>query len=693
MEHGWDRTTLYAALLLAAAVFATFGGSLGNAFVYDDRTIIQQNPALDTLDPREHLSLAYWSQFESDYEYYRPVTSYSLALDRALLGSGPRGFHFTNLLLHLLSSLLLFQILRGLGGLQVAGVGAGLFALHPVQTEAVVWASGRTDLLATLLVLLALLLHARAPERPTVGTLPRFVAPLLAMGAALLAKESAITLPAVLIGYEVAVCLSRKETGRAILGHLGRRFRILGPLYLLLMLGYLLLRLQIVGQLAGGLEAGEELWKNPLLTAPLASRWLTAVNIGARYLGLVVFPRDLSVDYFHDVVPLIDSPASGAFVASLLVVTVFAALSLFLARRHPSACFGLLAGAGAYALVSHVVFAAPIVMAERALYQPMVGVCSIMAVGIVAGVTRWAGARRERIAVFAVAAVLLVACGAGSSMRTRDWRNERTLFLATTEDAPASALGWNNLGAVQIAEGDVEGAMRSFGRAAEIAPRYLRARLNEARTLRRGADLDGAESRLRGMVADFPDDGEAIWLELAQLLARKADRLVQAGSEEEARSLREEAAQRAESFGTDATDPDVKGSFLQLAGRLSIALGRRGVGGRLLSEAALAVEPPDSPPASASIRQVVFTAAGQFRWNAGEGVEASRLWDKAAAAAIEADQPHEAARLFLRSGEALRLAGALPDARQRFVEARTLAEGDATLTKLARVALARVPGP
>ena len=230
----------------------------------------------------------------------------------------------------------------------------------------------------------------------------------------------------------------------------------------------------------------------------------------------------------------------------------------------------------------------------------------------------------------------------------------------------------------------------SFGRAAEIAPRYLRARLNEARTLRRSADLDGAETRLRGMLGDFPDDGEAIWLELAQLLARKSDLLARAGSEGEARRLREEAARQAESFGANATDPDVKGSFLQLAGRLSIALGRQGRGGRLLAEAARAVEPTDGPPASAPIRLVVFTAAGQFRWSAGEAVEASRLWDRASTAAIELGQLHEAARILLRSGEALRQAGALPDARQRFVEAARLAAGDAKLTELASEALSSV---
>ena len=170
------------------------------------------------------------------------MTSYTLALDRALQGSGPRGFHLTNLLLHLLSSLLLFQVLRRLGSLPLAGLASRVCsALHPVQTEAVVWASGRTDLLATLLVLLTLA-ASRSARRTgrRAGTLLRFARASARRESARFCQRSPQSpFPAVLLGYEVAgLSLQETKAGRGTLEHLWRRFQNpRAALYLLLIRG------------------------------------------------------------------------------------------------------------------------------------------------------------------------------------------------------------------------------------------------------------------------------------------------------------------------------------------------------------------------------------------------------------------------------------------------------------------------
>ena len=217
--------------LLALLVLGAFVGVFANGFVFDDREIVQNNPVLETLDPGDHLGRAFWSRESLHYRYYRPLTSWTLALNHALHGEFAPGYHAANLLVHFGSAALLFLLLRGLGGPLFAFAAAGLFAVHPVQTEAVVWVVGRADLLATLFLLAALRLHARLPDRPVARDLGRAGLAALALGAALLSKEAALTFPALLIAYESALALRREGSLRERLQPAVRRLMLVAPIY------------------------------------------------------------------------------------------------------------------------------------------------------------------------------------------------------------------------------------------------------------------------------------------------------------------------------------------------------------------------------------------------------------------------------------------------------------------------------
>jgi protein O-mannosyl-transferase len=146
-------------------VLASYLPVLGAPFVWDDQHLIERTPLVQTLQPLpEYFKQGFWQgdDLAQGRIYYRPLTVLSLALDRALHGNSPAGFHLTNLLVHLSSSALLFWLLRARGsGGAVAALGTALWALHPRLTEAVAWVSGRTDVLATFFVLCALLSQNR----------------------------------------------------------------------------------------------------------------------------------------------------------------------------------------------------------------------------------------------------------------------------------------------------------------------------------------------------------------------------------------------------------------------------------------------------------------------------------------------------------------------------------------------------
>lgn len=142
---------------------------------------------------------AWWTPPGLAVEYFRPLVVLSFAIDRILYGLHPSGYHFTNLLMHAASTLLVWAIARIVLGAGVrAWASAALFAVHPCHVQSVAWISGRTDVLASTLYAGAFLLYlqSRSPGRGSGG---RLSLSMLLFTLALLAKEMAVTLPVVIL--------------------------------------------------------------------------------------------------------------------------------------------------------------------------------------------------------------------------------------------------------------------------------------------------------------------------------------------------------------------------------------------------------------------------------------------------------------------------------------------------------------
>jgi hypothetical protein len=142
---------------------------------------------------------AWWTPKGLTVEYFRPLVVFLFAGDRLLYGLHAAGYHLTNLFLHVGATLLVWAIARrtvgpGFG----AWAAAALFAIHPCHAGAVDWISGRTDVLAATLYAGAFLVYLES--RPLRGASAALVAlSLFLFSLALLSKEMAITLPAVLL--------------------------------------------------------------------------------------------------------------------------------------------------------------------------------------------------------------------------------------------------------------------------------------------------------------------------------------------------------------------------------------------------------------------------------------------------------------------------------------------------------------
>jgi tetratricopeptide (TPR) repeat protein len=200
-----DRAPRPGLLLLLAltVVLVAYSNAMGGDFVWDDLPLIADQHRVHELRPlHEYFSTVFWEKsasYDSNPVYYRPVVTISYALDWARGGGRPDAFHLTNVLLHLAACALLFGVARRFGAAPIpAAIGAALFGSLPRLTESVAWVSGRTDVLAAVFALAALLIHTAENARSV-----RRVAAAALLFLALASKEVAIAALAALITLEL----------------------------------------------------------------------------------------------------------------------------------------------------------------------------------------------------------------------------------------------------------------------------------------------------------------------------------------------------------------------------------------------------------------------------------------------------------------------------------------------------------
>jgi hypothetical protein len=184
-------------LALAGCIFAVFSPALENGFFWDDFTFARPVGLSEWLFTF-HGS---WNWTGIGNDYYRPLIVTLFQIDYLAYGFQPVGYHLTNLLLHILNAYLVACILSGWVRRRWGLAGAILFALHPMSATGMAWISQRTDVLSTTFYLLAFLAAGRYLESTSRRDLIYVGA---AYAAALASKETAITFPAVALGYALA---------------------------------------------------------------------------------------------------------------------------------------------------------------------------------------------------------------------------------------------------------------------------------------------------------------------------------------------------------------------------------------------------------------------------------------------------------------------------------------------------------
>ncbi len=453
------RWLAFAGLVLAA--WLAYRACLEAPFIFDDRPAIERNASL------RHFSTALRPPATAAGAAGRPLVNLSLALDYWFHGLDPRGYHATNLVLHLGVGLLLWAVVRrtlarvpALAATtdRVAWVTTLLWLVHPLTTESVVCVVQRNEILVASFLLATLYACARAAEstRPARWYVVAFVAGVL--GAA--SKEVMAVAPLVVLIYDRTFFAGTwREAWR-------RRW----PLYVALASSWLLLGWLVLGhaQRAGtvGFGLGTSAW-DYLVTQ---SRALTC------YLRLALWPHSLVLDYGFDLASLAD-----VWPHALVVLALLAATTVAVWRRSPwgfaGTCFFLL-----LAPSSSIVPLTTQTIAEHRMYLPLAAIMALLATAV----TRLP--RGGMLALGSIAAVFI----ALTRERVDTYRSELRIWSDTVAHQPGNPRAHSSLAEILAREGRWDEALAHYAEAVRLRPDYADAQNDYANALVRVGRVDDA---------------------------------------------------------------------------------------------------------------------------------------------------------------------------------------------------------
>lgn len=493
-RHRAIETAAIAVVLAAATLLVYWQVRHFDFLNFDDNVYVPGNPHI-----RGGLTWAgiVWAFSTFDYFYWQPLTWLSHMLDCQWFGLNAGYHHFTNVVLHVVNSLLVFAVFRRLTGAHWrSALLAGLFALHPLRVESVAWVAERKDVLSCLWFLLAVWAYVRYTERPSDG---RYRCVLLAMLAGLMAKPMLVTVPLLFL----------------VLDYWPLRRVALAEKAPMVFLAAVASGLTFIGTHRMGAMA----WSAAI---PLQVRISNALLSYVRYIGKTIWPAQLSIFYSY---PDPISISGWKVAAAALLLAGITAATLWAGRRERFFAAGWLWFLVGLIPTIGIVQVGRQAMADRFTYIPLIGLFLVAV---------WGGElllRKYRAAAAAGVAILLMACGLQSWKQTRTWRDSVTVFehaLAIEE----SSVAHRHLGAALAQRDLVDESIPHFAAAIRIEPGWFIAHYDYGLALKKRGDLEGAAAQFAEAARWKPNYGDAL-LELGQIL------VITGKSREARRSLRE----------------------------------------------------------------------------------------------------------------------------------------------------------
>jgi len=403
---------------------------------------------------------------------WHPLTMISHMLDWSLFGDKSGGHHWTNVIIHIFNTILLFLFFnRFTGAIWKSAFVAALFAVHPLNVESVAWISERKNVLSTFFWMLTMLFYGRYVESPGWR---RYLPVLICFALGLMSKPMVVTLPFVLLLLDywpldrLQMNLQNK-TSPVILRKSNKiSFLILEKIPLFI--------LSVVSIFVTLYAARHAKTTTGFESLPLRDRIFNAVVSYALYIKKLFWPTHLVICY-----PILDIPVWQFSIALLFLVIV----TIFVCgycRKYPYLFVGWFWYLGTLVPVIGLIQVGFQAMADRYAYVPFIGLFLIIA---------WAAERilskdifLKRLFIF-ISALVIIFLTLATHNQIKLWSNSVTLFEDTIKKDPNNFVAYALMGQVMFVKGENEKALYYYDKVLKLTPRVYAAYKNKGVVLKK----------------------------------------------------------------------------------------------------------------------------------------------------------------------------------------------------------------
>lgn len=451
------RRDLLICLLIITVSLMSYWGVRNHEFVDFDDELIFLNPYIQSGLTEKGVKWSV-SPSVSDGKYWKPLTWLTHMLVFDLYGSDP-GMHLAiNLILHILSAILLFVVLRVISKTTWRSAFAAiLFAIHPLNVESVAWITQRHNVLSTFFWMLTVFAYYYYSNKPKWD---RYLWVLISLGLGLMAKPMLITLPFVLLLLDYwplrrIESIKKEVPKKQIMYLVLEKIPLMTLVFFSIYLSFMRIGKSFV----------------PVESIPLTLRMKNALVSYIAYIWKMIWPFDLSVYYpYPEAIPAYKWLGAGGL--------IFFLSFLFIRKIEdkPYLAVGWLWYIGTLVPVIGIVQAGlQPEIADRNAYIPFIGLFIIIAWGIHDVFWGW----RWRDRLLKTSAAILLGC---FIMITRQqvayWSNSISLFSHAIKVTKNNFMAHNNLGFALAEKGRIEEALAHYRKALKIFPDFELAHLN-----------------------------------------------------------------------------------------------------------------------------------------------------------------------------------------------------------------------
>ena len=491
MNISSQRQKLIVYIALTVVTFAVFWQVNQFDFVYDDIAYVTQNSHIQCGITQDGLRWAFSTTYA---EFWHPMTWLSLMFDYQLYGMNAGGYHITNVILHILSTLLLFRLFnRMTGAIWKSAFVAAFFALHPLRVESVAWIAERKDVLSVFWGILTLYLYVYYTEKPAIK---RYLLVIFSFICALMSKSMVVTLPVlmILLDYwplgrlqqgkiaenpmpieQVPVKNKKQKTCKTELkGNASPAYKLKLPetkIAGIIPLWQLWEKTSFF-VLAAVFSVVAIYAQRPMFTDEhsVAARLANAPVSVVRYLGNTLWPHDLAMFYpFSDNLPLWLIWGSSLLI---IIISIFVMESW---KRLPYLFVGWLWYLITLMPVIGIIRSTSHSMHDCYTYLPSVGPAVMLAWGVP---LLFANQESHRKIIFPAAIAVLAVLSVITWHQCGYWKNDITIFSHTVQVTKNNSMFLNNLGTALFYQGKFLESLDQYNEAIRIAPHDFDAFLN-----------------------------------------------------------------------------------------------------------------------------------------------------------------------------------------------------------------------